>query len=149
MIVICDTFILLGGLLESAPLFSSAMPSSNANQIVTSSQPTTASVTFGVPTIASMTQKQYNAPKPSHAAATTSKPAEFTAAYVKSTQTKLEEADSESSMPCSLPDDIANRYARYIYKLYLSSLYDFLLYSVDAMRTVSDPTTTAAAAANM
>ena len=109
---------LLGGLLDSAPLlYSGAMPTSNANmfQSITSSHPTTTSVTFGVPTIASMTQKNSNAPK--HTATATSRPAELTAAYVKSTQTKLEEADSESSMPCSLPDDIANRYARYVYCL--------------------------------
>ena len=105
--------------MESGPLFSDAMPTSNANmfQTMTSGHPTTASVTFGVPTIASMTQKNS---KP--AATTTSRPAELTAAYVKSTQTKLEEADSESSMPCSLPDDIANRYARYAYRLIFVSI---------------------------
>ena len=105
---------LVGNLLESAPLYSDAMPTSNANmfQPIASSHPTTTSVTFGVPTIASMTQKNNNASK--HATTATSRPAELTAAYVKSTQTKLEEADSESSMPCSLPDDIANRYARYV-----------------------------------
>lgn len=109
----CINF-LLGGLLESGPLFSDPLPSSNANafQPITSGHPTTSSVTFGVPTIASMTQKNSKAAK-STAAAITSRPAELTAAYVKSTQTKLEEADSESSMPCSLPDDVANRYARY------------------------------------
>ena len=99
--------------METGPLYSDAIPTTNANmfQTVASSHPTTASVTFGVPTIASMTQKNSSAPK-SAAAAATSRPAELTAAYVKSAQTKLEEADSESSMPCSLPDDIANRYAR-------------------------------------
>jgi len=108
--------------LEPGPLFTDAMPSSNANmfQSVTSSHPTAASVTFGVPTIASMTQKVCNAPQPAALAtvAPTSRPAELTAVYVhqvKKTQTKVEEADSESSMPCSLPDDMANRYARYFY----------------------------------
>ena len=100
--------------METGPLYSDAMPTTNANmfQTVASSHPTTASVTFGVPTIASMTQKNSSAPKSAAAAAANSRPAELTAAYVKSAQTKLEEADSESSMPCSLPDDIANRYAR-------------------------------------
>ena len=110
-------FVLLGGLLESGPPFSNAMSGGNANlfQTTASSHPTTTSVTFGVPTIASMTQKDCNAHKSATATAAASRPAGLTAAYVKSTQTKLEEADSESSMPCSLPDDIANRYARYEY----------------------------------
>ena len=105
-------------------MFSDSMPASNANmfQTITSSHPTITSVTFGVPTIASMTQKNSNAPKP--AATATSRSGDLTAAYVKSTQTKLEEADSESSMPCSLPDDIANRYAQYAYHLTLFSFCD-------------------------
>ena len=113
-------------------------------QTITSGHPTTASVTFGVPTIASMTQKNS---RPT--AAANSRPAELTAAYVKSTQTKLEEADSESSMPCSLPDDLANRYARYVHHPTFLHDVKFLLYSADAMGTVSGPTATAAAAANM
>ena len=139
----CDLFN-LGGLLESGPLFSEAMPTSNANMFhtVASGHPTTASVTFGVPTIATMTQKDS---KPS--ASATSRPAELTAAYVKSTQTKLEEADSESSMPCSLPDDLANQYARYVHHLtFLAPLCEILLHSADAMGTVSGPTAAAAAA---
>ena len=99
--------------METGSPFSDAMLSGNASlfQTTASSHPTTASVTFGVPTIASMTQKDSTGLK---SAVGTSRSAGLTAAYVKSTQTKLEEADSESSMPCSLPDDIANRYARYV-----------------------------------
>lgn len=138
--------------MEPGSLFSDAMPSSNANmfQPITSSQSTTVSVTFGVPTIASMTQKVCNAPQPVAAAtaAATSRPAELTAAYVhqvKNTQTKVEEADSESSMPCSLPDDIANRYARYFCYITLVPFVT-LLYSADAMGTVLDHTAAAATA---
>ena len=99
--------------METGPPFSSVMPNGNVSlfQTTTSNHPTTASVTFGVPTLASMTQKDSTGLKPAMA---TSRSAGLTAAYVRSTQTKLEEADSESSMPCSLPDDIANRYARYV-----------------------------------
>jgi len=42
--------------------------------------------------------------------------------HVASGQTNLEEVDSESSMPCSLPDDVANQYAQYVNHLSLSML---------------------------
>ena len=67
-------------------------------------------------------------------------------AHAASGQTNVEEADSESSMPCSLPDDVANQYARYVDCLLLSILVTiYLLCSVDTVGTVTDPAAATAA----
>ena len=102
--------------LESALHF---MPTSSANlfQPFTSSQPTSVSVSFGVPTVANMTRMNKGA---SYTTTTSTALAGLSAAHVSSGQTNLEEADSESSMPCSLPDDVANQYAQYVNHLSLS-----------------------------
>lgn len=69
------------------------------------------SVSFGVPTVANMTRKNKGATTTNTASGLTA------AVHVASSQTNLEEADSESSMPCSLPDDVANKYAQYVLPL--------------------------------
>jgi len=105
-----------GSTLESAPHF---IPTSSANlfQPFTSSQPTAVSVSFGVPTVANMTRKSKGA-----VYTTSTASAGLSTAHVTSGQTNVEEADSESSMPCSLPDDVANQYAQYVDCLSLSTL---------------------------